>query len=175
LVRLCFAQPMTSKRKSRVFAACLVLMLPGSAAAPAASLEDAVIRAQRPEHATATSVFFLAAQGNAHAQTILGSMYAEGRGVPQNYAEAAAWYWRAAEQGNPAAQYRLGLLFDKGLGVPLDDIEAYKWLNLAVAGAAPREREYWLKIRDAVAWKLTRSELAQAQWLALQWHPVRER
>jgi TPR repeat protein len=166
---------MRTKRMSRVFAAAVVLMLFGSVPLPAASLQDEVIRSQWPQPVTAASIFVQAARGNAHAQTILGSMYADGRGVPQNYAEAAAWYRRAAEQGNPAAQYRLGLLFDKGLGVPLDDTEAYKWLDLAVARATLREREYWLKIRNAVAWKLTRAQLAQAQWLALQWRPTRER
>ena len=102
-------------------------------------------------------------------------MYANGRGVPQNYIEAAIWYQRAAAQGNPTAQYFLGLLYDKGIGVPPDEVLAYKWLNLAVAAATPREREYWRKMRDAVASKLTRIELAEAQWLALQWRPIRER
>ena len=38
-------------------------------------------------------------QGNADAQFSLGVLYAEGRGVPQDYVEAARWFRRAAEQG----------------------------------------------------------------------------
>jgi TPR repeat protein len=34
----------------------------------------------------------LAEQGYAYAQTSLGAMYAEGKGVPQDYAAALSWY-----------------------------------------------------------------------------------
>ena len=37
--------------------------------------------------------------GDASAQYNLGLMHAEGRGVPQDFAEAATWYRKAAEQG----------------------------------------------------------------------------
>ena len=33
-----------------------------------------------------------------------GEMYNRGIGVPQDCAEAAAWFQKAAEQGNPDAQ-----------------------------------------------------------------------
>jgi len=36
-------------------------------------------------------------------------MYANGQGVRHDYAEAMAWYRKAAEQGHAAAQYSLGL------------------------------------------------------------------
>ncbi|MBM3508219.1 MAG: SEL1-like repeat protein, partial [Alphaproteobacteria bacterium] len=42
----------------------------------------------------------LAEQGDAIAQALLGFMYAEGQGVPQDHAEAVKWYRRAAEQGD---------------------------------------------------------------------------
>jgi localization factor PodJL len=42
---------------------------------------------------------------------------AEGRGTPQNLAEAAVWFGRAAKQGLVPAQFRLGGLYEKGLGV----------------------------------------------------------
>jgi TPR repeat protein len=38
-------------------------------------------------------------QGDANGQYILGIMYADGKGVPQNYAEAMKWYRLAADQG----------------------------------------------------------------------------
>ncbi len=44
-------------------------------------------------------------------------MYENGRGVAQDYAEAARWYRKAAEQGDAGAQHNLGLLYAKGVGV----------------------------------------------------------
>ena len=35
-------------------------------------------------------------QGSVHAQCYLGTMYAQGQGVPQSYKEALAWYRKAA-------------------------------------------------------------------------------
>jgi TPR repeat protein len=102
-------------------------------------------------------------------------MFETGRGVPQNYTEAAMWYRRAAEQGDSLAQYSLGLLYDRGQGVPQDVVEASKWLNLAAAAAPPRAREARVRIRDAVTSKMTRGEIAQARLRALEWVPSRER
>jgi TPR repeat protein len=111
----------------------------------------------------------LAERGNAHAQALLGFMYANGQGVPQAYDAAAYWYRLSAEQGNSLAQYLLGLMYDKGHGVPMDGIAAYKWLNLAAAAAPRRDREYYLRLRDAVASKMTRDEVELGQQLALEW------
>ena len=49
-----------------------------------------------------------AAQGSVEAANNLGIMYNFGRGVQQDYAEAAKWYRRAADQGNAKAQGTLG-------------------------------------------------------------------
>ena len=48
-----------------------------------------------------------AEQGAAEAQYNLGSMYADGRGVPKDEAEAARWYRLAADQGDASAQFML--------------------------------------------------------------------
>ena len=48
-----------------------------------------------------------AEQGLASAHLYLGNMYASGRGVPQDYAEAVKWYRLAVEQGNASAQFML--------------------------------------------------------------------
>ena len=61
-----------------------------------------------------------AAQGEAKAQTILGTMYADGHGVPQDYAEALKWYRLAAAQGDASAQFNLGVMHAKGQSVPQD-------------------------------------------------------
>ena len=121
----------------------------------------------RGDYTTAAKRLPIAAErGDARAQALLGFMYANGRGVPQNYVIAVRWYASAAERGNPTAQYLLGLMYDKGQGVPRDDVLAHMWLNLAAAHARPREREYFVRIRDAVATKMSASQLATAQWLA---------
>ena len=44
-----------------------------------------------------------AEQGDTRAQHSLGVMYAAGRGVPQDDAEAVRWYRLAAEQGDARA------------------------------------------------------------------------
>jgi TPR repeat protein len=88
---------------------------------------------------------------------------------------AAQWLRRAADQGYPAAQFLLGLMFDKGHGVRQDFVEAEVLLDLATAHAQPRVRDYWTRIRDAVAGKLTQDELADAQKRALQFRPIQDR
>ena len=60
-------------------------------------------------------------------------MYADGDGVPQDYAEALRWYGLAAEQGDANAQYGLGLMYANGWGVPKENVEAHMWFNLAAA------------------------------------------
>jgi TPR repeat protein len=110
-----------------------------------------------------------AERGNASAQAMLGFMYETGQGVPQAYDAAAYWYQLSAEQGNTTAQYLLGLMYTKGQGVPLDNVAAYKWLNLAAAGAPNRFRENYKRLRDAVATKMSLSQIAEGQWRALQW------
>ena len=73
----------------------------------------------------------LAEQGDAIAQSLLGSVYEEGQGVKQDYFEAVKWFRQAAEQGLARAQYNLGLMYDKGQGVKQDDVEAVKWYRQA--------------------------------------------
>ena len=57
--------------------------------------------------------------------------YDNGRGVPEDDAEAVRWYRLAAEQGEAAAQSNLGLMYEHGDGVPQDYVEAVRWYRLA--------------------------------------------
>ena len=116
-----------------------------------------------------------AERGNAAAQAKLGFMYATGRGLPQNYTLACYWYRRGAEQGNAAAQHLLGLMYDKGFGVPADHMLAYMWLNLAAARTRGDVHEDNVRLRDAVAGKLSLGQLADAQQLAAVWVAKPER
>lgn len=80
----------------------------------------------------------LADRGNAKAQRVLGSFYANGEGgVPQDYAEAARWLHKAAEQGEVRAQYKLGYMYLLGEGVTLDDATAVSWFRKAADQGDP--------------------------------------
>jgi len=115
----------------------------------------------------------LALRGNPNAQAFLGFMYENGFGAPQAYVAAADLYFQAASWGNPFGQAMLGLMYDKGHGVPQDFILAYKWLDLAAARAPKRDRDYFLRLRNAVASKMSPAEIAEGQRLALLWTPGR--
>jgi TPR repeat protein len=116
-----------------------------------------------------------AERGNARAQAYLGFMYQYGRGVPQNYTLAHYWYRRGAEQGNPVAQRLLGLMLDKGLGIATNHVGAHVWLSLAAARTKGVEHEDNVRLRDAVASKMSLGQLADAQFLANTWFPKPER
>ena len=55
-----------------------------------------------------------------------------GRGVIQDYNEAAKWYRKSAEQGWESAQFNLGLMYYNGHGVIQDYNQALKWWRKAV-------------------------------------------
>jgi TPR repeat protein len=111
----------------------------------------------------------LALRGNAGAQAFLGFMFEHGYGAPQVYDTASGLYLQAAAQGNPFGQAMLGLMYDKGHGVPQDFILAYKWLNLAAARAPKHERDYIIRLRNAVASKMSPVQIEEGQRLAMAW------
>ena len=118
----------------------------------------------------------LAEDGDSWAQTRLGFMLATGRGLAQNYVEAAYWYHRAAEQGHPDAQYFLANFLNLGKGVRRDWVQSHKWFNLSASRTKPgEEQEHRARMRDAIASKLTAAEFEKAQRLAIMWHPKPER
>jgi uncharacterized protein len=108
-------------------------------------------------------------RGSARALGRLGFRYENGFGVPQNYIAAADLYLRAAERGDVFAQSRLGLSYDKGHGVPNDVILSYKWLDLAAARASRRDQDFYLRLREAVASKMSLEQVTEGQRLALIW------
>ena len=128
---------------------------------------------ERHDYVHAASLLLVEAErGSPTAQTYLGYMYQYGLGVPQDYVLATSWLHQAAEQGEPTGQFLLGLLFDKGYGVPQDWVQAEVWLDLAAAHAAVRQQDYFGRVRDAVAQKLTLNQLAEAQRRASAWAPI---
>jgi localization factor PodJL len=78
-----------------------------------------------------------ALKGDPSAAYEIGVRYAEGKGVPANYDEAAKWYDRAAQAGLVPAIFRLGTLYEKGLSVKKDiDIARRYYLQAAERGNA---------------------------------------
>jgi uncharacterized protein len=159
---------------SRRIAFALALAALCSASGAKADGGSAGMRAfARHDYVRAASLLVVEAErGSPVAQTYLGYMYQYGLGVPRDYVIAASWLHQAAEQGEPTGQFLLGLLFDKGYGVPQDWVEAEVWLNLAAARAEARQQEYFARIRDAVAQKLTLNQLAEAQRRASAGTPI---
>jgi uncharacterized protein len=152
------------------FAMNLLAVEPGRSA----SIESATAAYHRGEYIRAINTLTpMALRGNTTAQALLGFMYENGFGAPQAYEAAADLYLRAAIHGNPFGQAMLGLLYDKGHGVPQDFVLAYKWLNLAAARAPKRERDYYLRLRNAVASKMSPDQIVAGQRLALLWAPGR--
>jgi len=78
-----------------------------------------------------------ALKGDPSAAYEVGVRFAEGKGVPANYDEAAKWYDRAAQAGLVPAVFRLGTLYEKGLSVKKDiDIARRYYLQAAERGNA---------------------------------------
>jgi len=157
---------------ARLVSAGLILLVGAVPVAQAGYLVKGRI-AGRSEAADVRRTMALAQRGDAQAQAILGFMYANGRGVPQSYDVAVDWYVQSAGQGDPTGQYLLGLMYDKGFGVTPNVILAHKWLNLAAAHAPLQNRENVLRLRDAIASKMTRAQLDLAQQLAVNFVPIR--
>src|SRR5215475_6123328 len=117
----------------------LALLLWLSAVPGWAGFEEGIQAYKQGDYATAARAWLpLAQQGDARAQFLLGSLYAQGYGVPQDYGAAAQWFRRAAEQGHVAAQYNLGVLYANGDGVPRDASQAAQWLRRAADQEDPK-------------------------------------
>jgi hypothetical protein len=107
----------------------------------------------------------VAEQGNADAQFRLGLMYREGKGVPQDDKQAAAWLSKAAEQGQAEAQENLGLSYAKGLGVERDWVQADKWFSIAAASG----KESAINNQKVVEVHMQPDKIAEANALAKEW------
>jgi TPR repeat protein len=72
------------------------------------------------------------------------------------------WYKLAAAQGNTDAQFNIGKMYQSGNGVAQNLVRAHMWSNLsALNGDADA-----VKLRDAVAAKMTTQQIAEAQKMA---------
>ena len=60
-------------------------------------------------------------------------------------------------------------MYMNGQGVPQDDETAHVWLNVAASRSAGEQRDEYVEARDAVAERMTRGQLAEAQRRAREW------
>jgi TPR repeat protein len=79
------------------------------------------------------------AAGDTTSMLGIGWLYADGRGVPQDYAKAREWYEKAAAKDNDDAMVNIGLLYGNGRGVPQDYMKAREWFEKAAAAIEARE------------------------------------
>lgn len=108
-------------------------------------------------------------QGHAGAQVNLGTLYSLGQGAPYSDPMALFWFQKAAEQRNALAFAKLGMMYERGRGVPQSLIEAHMWYNLSAAYGEKRAAES----RDAIALRMTRGQIAEAEERAKKWTPTR--
>ena len=144
---------------------CLILaVLLGSAGMSAsANYGKGLAAYKRGDYATALREWSpLAVHGNTTAQLLLGEMYKNGWGVPQNDKTAVKWYRLAAEQGDADAQFNLGLMYGMGRGVIRDPVYAHMWYNIAASNGVINGAN----VRNAHATVITPSQLEKAQDLA---------
>ena len=79
-----------------------------------------------------------AEKGHPGAQYAIGTFFAEGKVVKQNYYRAADWYFLASNLGrNPDAQFALGEFYFNGRGVPHGYAEAWDWYAKAAEQGHP--------------------------------------
>jgi localization factor PodJL len=84
-----------------------------------------------PAEITPPSLAIAAKNGDPLALFEIGARYTEGRGVKNDFAEAAKWYGLAADKGFALAQYRLANFLEKGTGVAPNIGEAKRYYEMA--------------------------------------------
>jgi TPR repeat protein len=92
-----------------------------------------------------------AEHGSAAAQNQLGLAYEFGKGVLQNYEDAAKWFQLAANQNYAVAQYNIARLYFHGKGVPKDVVAAANWHNKALERSPDTLND--------IAWSLATSDV----------------
>ncbi len=105
-----------------------------------------------------------AGRGDAQAQAALGTLYARGGVLTQDYAAATYWFTEAATAGLAAAQYNLGVIYSRGLGVEPNATQATIWFRSA-AEQNNVKAQYALGLAYAQATGVDQNYLEAAAWL----------
>ena len=99
-------------------------------------------------------------------QYSLANQYYDGKGLPQNLAEAGKLYRLAADQGHSMAQTRLGEMYEGGYGVSLDYGEAARLYRLA-ADQGEAAAEYDLGVMYKYGRGVPRDYAEALKWFSL--------
>jgi len=86
------------------------------------------------------AIQYAASNGSAHAELVLAVMYAEGVGVPTDYARAYHWFEQADKQGSGEAKYAMSQYFSLGVQGVADQDKAKAvvlQLDAALSGFHP--------------------------------------
>jgi len=118
---------------------------------------------QQPMLLAVAAALLLGMSGTAYANYEDGQAAFEQR----DYRAALQELEPLAAQGDGRAQYLVGIIYRDGLDVPPDFVTAYAWLHVAAARGQPQAAS----ARDGMSWRLTPSEIDEAQRLAREWRP----
>ena len=91
-------------------------------------------------------------------------MYGNGRGVPENDAEAVKWWRKAAMQDVPAHKLHSVCHIWKAVVCQENDVMGYAWI---IAAAAKGDKNAQ-KIKSLIRNKMTPSQIEKAQAIALR-------
>ena len=140
-------------------------------------IEEARDAYNKGDYKTAYRIFKPhAGRGDVDAQFSLGEMSRKGQGVLRDDAEALKWYRRAADQGHADAQNNLGICYTLGQGVPVDYVQALMWYSIAASNSsAGMEHAGAVSNRDAIVSMMTSAQVDQAQNMAREWKPKKEK
>jgi len=135
-------------------------------------LASVALNAQAPQKPLRERLLERALKGDAEAQFDLGKNYEAGRiGLPKDFVQAEHWYREAANQGDPFAQASLAILYGFGKGVPPDLVQALMWYDLAVDHTKGGDQVSIREMRDDLAGRMTKEQIAEARRLAEEWKP----
>lgn len=155
----------------RTVLACAALFL-AIHTAQAGDFERGVSAYRHGDYAGAVSLIEpLARHGDPFAQFALAVMYDDGRGRPQDFSKALAWYTRAARAGLVDAQYMAGRFYGRGRGVKQNPARAFFWFNIAAAGGHPHAA----RLRDQQRAQVNRAQRSRIEAEAVAWqakHPT---
>ena len=155
-------------RKNHLFNAALVsfvISLCSNPPSTAAELEEGIKAYEQGDFKLALQLLRpLAEQGVARAQNGMGVIYAEGRAVSHDEAQATAWFQKAADQGYAKARAYPGYSYRNGLGVPKDYVKAVALFQAAAAEHGEAHAQTSLGFMYSIGEGVARDDVKAAEY-----------
>ena len=140
---LVFTIYILSRKKAMIVTMCMLSAILLGGQVRASSLDEAVQALDNGHYQDARKAFeALAETGNTDAQTLLGIMYSEGRGVGRDNVQARHWLLVASHQGCHEAQFLLGLSYLTGQE---DPAQSRIWLRRAAHNGNPLAQRFLVR------------------------------